>query len=621
MKRSYLLGCVTLASVLMASSGLAAPTPLSAEFTYQGSLNTTGGAYTGLADLRFRLYDQPGAGGQVGATLLVKSVFVDRGLFTVPLDFGVAAFNGENRWMEIDVRTPAGVGGFTTLSGRQKVTATPYALQTRGLFTDALLNVGVGTTTPQARLNVNGVLRIDDGEFEIFNAGALRLYTANAASAIVTNSTGSALFVAGMGSSIDRSGFIELRTPSGFLTAILEGDADNGDNGVQTGLLRLGSEGIGAGGGVISVTNNDGRETFNLVGGGSGLASTLKLFGATGTSATVRAEGSGFGSPGGGLYTSNTSGSLQWGAEPDIDGSGGFMYLARTVGAAGMTVDGNFAGTESAVLSLFGTASSMSFNTSVTGDSSVALPANSISAAETLDEPGVANVRADFVAISSSTSALVSRSITVPGPGYIVAFAQGDLEIVHAAGTVSNVVYGVSQTATAIPGDLDVQTQLPGAASAGRYDFSASSHGLFTVAAAGTYTYYFNAYRFQGASANMFDMQLTLMYFPTNYGTVVSNLTSPGGSMHAVNHVGENALMPMTSDDIVAERDAEFARHSASVNTELGQMRQQMAQMQARMNQIAAQQATMRSKESKAPATKAPLLPNIASPASAMNPK
>jgi hypothetical protein len=55
-------------------------------------------------------------------------VAVDDGVFSVELDFGLAAFSNGPRWLEIDVRSPAGAGAYTNLSPRQPVTAAPLAL-------------------------------------------------------------------------------------------------------------------------------------------------------------------------------------------------------------------------------------------------------------------------------------------------------------------------------------------------------------------------------------------------------------------------------------------------------------------------------------------------------------
>src|SRR5207244_3413240 len=79
------------------------------------------------------------------------------------IDFGAAAFNGDARWLEIAVRSPAGGGTFTTLSPRQPLTGAPYALQTRGLYVDTTGKVGIGTTAPAWRLEV------DAGGLEVFD--------------------------------------------------------------------------------------------------------------------------------------------------------------------------------------------------------------------------------------------------------------------------------------------------------------------------------------------------------------------------------------------------------------------------------------------------------------------
>jgi len=53
---------------------------------------------------------------------------VIEGRISVDLDFGVGVFDGRDRWIEIDVRCPAGSGNFETLRPRHRVRPTPYAL-------------------------------------------------------------------------------------------------------------------------------------------------------------------------------------------------------------------------------------------------------------------------------------------------------------------------------------------------------------------------------------------------------------------------------------------------------------------------------------------------------------
>lgn len=110
-------------------------TALGTGFTYQGQLKQSGTAVNGACDMQFNLYDALSGGVLVGATQTVSSVNVSNGLFTVTLngsnEFSGDAFIGDARWLQIEVRCPAGSGSYTTLSPRQPITAAPYALGLR----------------------------------------------------------------------------------------------------------------------------------------------------------------------------------------------------------------------------------------------------------------------------------------------------------------------------------------------------------------------------------------------------------------------------------------------------------------------------------------------------------
>ena len=64
----------------------------------------------------------------IGAEVSHLALPVVDGRITVDLDFGLGVFDGTDRWIEIDVRCPAGSGNYTTLAPRQKVQPAPYAL-------------------------------------------------------------------------------------------------------------------------------------------------------------------------------------------------------------------------------------------------------------------------------------------------------------------------------------------------------------------------------------------------------------------------------------------------------------------------------------------------------------
>ncbi len=96
-------------------------------FTYQGRLDSGGTPFNGSAEFQATLWTAATGGAQVAANNPTSVIVgVTNGLFTLPLDFG-ANFPGADRWLQLEVRTS--IGAFTTLSPRQAITPTPYAIQ------------------------------------------------------------------------------------------------------------------------------------------------------------------------------------------------------------------------------------------------------------------------------------------------------------------------------------------------------------------------------------------------------------------------------------------------------------------------------------------------------------
>ena len=116
-----LLICATMASAVDVPTGTA--------FTYQGKLtDSTGVPVRGTADFRLSLWDAAIGGTIKSSTILVDNVNVTAGLFTINPDFGSAPFTGSARWLEIEVRSPAGSGDYSLLGTRQQISPVPYAL-------------------------------------------------------------------------------------------------------------------------------------------------------------------------------------------------------------------------------------------------------------------------------------------------------------------------------------------------------------------------------------------------------------------------------------------------------------------------------------------------------------
>jgi len=135
----------------------AASVSLGTAFTYQGRLtDTSGNPKTGPCDFQFTLYDAASGGNVVGSAQTKTNVSLNNGYFSVELDFGATAFQGDARWMAISVACPTG-GVYTPLTGRVALTAAPYALSLRPgasiQSAGAALNLSTSATTGFA-LNV-----------------------------------------------------------------------------------------------------------------------------------------------------------------------------------------------------------------------------------------------------------------------------------------------------------------------------------------------------------------------------------------------------------------------------------------------------------------------------------
>jgi hypothetical protein len=96
-------------------------------FTYQGQLQDNGSPASGTYNLAFTLFTNNTGGVAVAGPVSTNGITVANGLFTVLIDFGPGSFTGQSAWLEINVETN-GASSFTTLSPRQQLTPTPYAI-------------------------------------------------------------------------------------------------------------------------------------------------------------------------------------------------------------------------------------------------------------------------------------------------------------------------------------------------------------------------------------------------------------------------------------------------------------------------------------------------------------
>jgi hypothetical protein len=135
---------VGLVAILLAASGVvtgapsdAGDPPVASKINYQGQLtDSAGNPLDGTYDMEFRFYDAVSGGSQVGTPISKSGVQVTNGLFSVKLDANRGGFNGEGRWLEVEVEGE-------TLSPRQEILPVPYALSLKpGAVIDGEANHG-----------------------------------------------------------------------------------------------------------------------------------------------------------------------------------------------------------------------------------------------------------------------------------------------------------------------------------------------------------------------------------------------------------------------------------------------------------------------------------------------
>ncbi|MCB0167525.1 MAG: hypothetical protein KDI79_25070 [Anaerolineae bacterium] len=92
------------------------------KISYHGQLtDANGNPLNGTVNLIFQFWDDAAAGNQVGSDIVKNEVPVNDGLFTVELDVPENAFNGDARWLRVQVNGE-------WLTPRTELLAVPYAL-------------------------------------------------------------------------------------------------------------------------------------------------------------------------------------------------------------------------------------------------------------------------------------------------------------------------------------------------------------------------------------------------------------------------------------------------------------------------------------------------------------
>ncbi|MBO6513709.1 MAG: hypothetical protein JJ974_07080 [Phycisphaerales bacterium] len=278
-------------------------------------------------------------------------------------------------------------------------------------------------------------------------------------------------------------------------------------------------------------------------------------------------------------------------AERDAStGGGGFVAVPRNdSGASGIFLDGNYFGTQSPRIAMFGTAGTILLEPGQAGNGSVVLPSNAISSTEILNEVGAAEVASTTVVNltddGSTIDTINSVTINAPADGFVLVLANAEVEVDHINGSSSTATFGVSDSAGLFESNTDLEVRLPSTAATGQYDYPVSSHAIFQVSQ-GSNTFYFVGRdgTSGGATFTVFDRQLSAIYIPSSYGTLGINAAPniPDGYSQSV--------PPMNAYDILAEQNAALQADNDRQQRELDEMRAMMEQIKREMQREQSQQ-------------------------------
>lgn len=614
-------------SAVLLASGVYAQIPK--VINYQGVLTDGAGGVVsdGYYDLTLNLYTVATGGSSVWSC--TETVEVSKGIFnaalgnscTLNLDFSEQYYLGIS------------VGGEAELTPRTPLTSAAYSMSSLGVSgADNIFpsdgNVGIGTTSPTNRLTIHDSNQVGL-KYNGYNSSWSSIYVNAAGGGSPAYGYMRNNILVGM-TYMDASENWNVSYPPNNVFSV----SSNGHTGVGSGVnpgvemltvggaLTLGNSAANTTGALRWTGSDfegyDGSAWQSLTGGGGSLPAgaadqTLRHDGSNwaasdllrndGTAVKIGSETqdgmlhiyqNGAVDPvielvrdtsdGGALYVYDSAGNSVGSINNDSDGEGGRMYISRSALNPGFSVDGNFYGSNSTVVDIMGQTSVMRFNTNASGKASVVLPADAINSEEIFNEAGAASNGESFsTLIGTDPTVVLSRSITVPSAGYVMVMATFQLTINHSNGAYSRADFGVSASSSSLPDNQDIMVGLPDVEESGYYYIPVTPHGLFEVASAGTYTYYLlGELTDSAADFRAWDPQLTLLYVPTSYGTVVPTLASAGSTSEE-----RAAARPgKTQADIDEERAVSIADNNARIQSELERMREEIEGLKREIKRI-----------------------------------
>ncbi|MBK8165074.1 MAG: hypothetical protein IPK64_03805 [bacterium] len=221
-------------------------------------------------------------------------------------------------------------------------------------------------------------------------------------------------------------------------------------------------------------------------------------------------------------------------------------------------------------LGLYGSTAVATIDLTAVGDRAVSFPLAGLNALELANEPGLAAANnTGSVALTATVASIISRTITPPADGYVLALGQGVGRIAHTSGTATSGAVGLSDDGLNFGTAQDVNLQISSNAASGSYSLPVHLNGVFAATAGTPLTIYLVGIESSGV-IDIEDTSLTLLYVPTSYGSVSQTLLAAGD--------GEDlpARAAQSRAEIAAERETSQRADVERLERELVAMRSEL---------------------------------------------